>query len=273
MACRAILHHPDRHFLRLPLSFKYKKLHLKCWEGFTWEALKPARIKAFLGLALPMGLTMAFDESIFQALVLFATRLPATDLAALGIMYQVRNAPAIPLPAIRWAWLDLGLSPLLTLPAVSQWYNIVFSLWWGIGLAMQIRVAFNLGANNPEAARCSFYVGISWALLLGCLFSGLVFLNIDRMGNLFSSYVVVATPTMRCSPMPRITLERLLLHARPMYLHPLIVILTLPFSFLLKTETQRFGSECQSWRQRWPWTLFSSSRRARLARPWMAWAR
>lgn len=85
---------PDEITLRAPLSFKYKKLHLKCWEGFTWEALKPARIKTFLGLALPMGLTMAFDESIFQALVLFSTRLPATDLAALGIMYQVRVRPS-----------------------------------------------------------------------------------------------------------------------------------------------------------------------------------
>lgn len=43
-----------------------------------------------------MGLTLAFSESVFHALVLMAGRLGANDLAALGIMYQVRRPTYCP---------------------------------------------------------------------------------------------------------------------------------------------------------------------------------
>lgn len=90
--CLSIFLHDGFHLTRVFQSLssvKIKKYHRLCWDGWTWEAFRWSRLKVFLAVALPMGLTLAFDESTFHALVLMSARLNPDDMAALGIMYQV----------------------------------------------------------------------------------------------------------------------------------------------------------------------------------------
>lgn len=77
--------------------------------------------------------------------------------------------------------------PFVVSSCVLQWYNVIFAFWWGIGLATQVRVGFNLGAQRPEAARCVLNVGMIWSVFLGLLLSGLLFLNADNIAYPFTS--------------------------------------------------------------------------------------
>jgi MATE family multidrug resistance protein len=61
------------------------------------------------------------DESVFQILMLMSAWLTKTDVAAMGIFFQ--------------------------------WYSIAWGLWWGLGLACQVRVGTNLGADKPRTAK------------------------------------------------------------------------------------------------------------------------
>ncbi|CAK4608943.1 unnamed protein product [Aphanomyces euteiches] len=105
----------------------YMHYHEKTWFGWTWTCLRPDRVKRFVWLSMAMTLNVALDEWIYSVVTGIAGSLGSLDLAANSILYML--------------------------------WNLVYSIYWGFGLPTQVRVANFLGANRPEAAKRTMYVG------------------------------------------------------------------------------------------------------------------
>ncbi|KAF0699765.1 Aste57867_9692 [Aphanomyces stellatus] len=107
----------------------YKRLHEKTWFGWTWACLRPDRVRRFVWLSMTMTLNVALDEWIYSVITAIAGSLGSLDLAANSILYML--------------------------------WNLVYSIYWGFGLPTQVRVANFLGANRPEAAKRTMFVGFA----------------------------------------------------------------------------------------------------------------
>eukprot|EP01147_Barroeca_monosierra_P006883 gene6883-9536_t len=111
-----------------------RKMHRPTWPGWNLNEITGTRVWAFLKMSLPTGLALVFDESVFQALVLMASRTSDVGVASLGIVFNV--------------------------------FSFVWGLWWGIGLATQVRVGTNLGGGQAFQAKISFICGSILTLIL-----------------------------------------------------------------------------------------------------------
>eukprot|EP00045_Choanoeca_perplexa_P012931 m.143987 g.143987 ORF g.143987 m.143987 type:complete len:528 (+) comp16183_c0_seq1:201-1784(+) len=134
--------------------FWYKQHHVPTWPGWSWSHFTSKRIQAHLGVALPLGLALMFDESVFQALVLMAGRFTEVDVDAMGVLFQV--------------------------------FGIVWGVWWGLGLATQVAVGRNLGEGKPQEAKAAAFAGLLLVVLVMMLISGLSLLLCDYLSAPFS---------------------------------------------------------------------------------------
>ncbi|RLN91262.1 hypothetical protein BBJ28_00002677 [Nothophytophthora sp. Chile5] len=109
-------------------AFWYKGYHKKTWAGFDLAAcMQWDRVRTFVSLSSGMTANLALDEWVYNVISALAGSLGATNLAANSVLFSL--------------------------------WGLVFGIYWGFGLPMQVRSANFLGANRPEAARRTLHVG------------------------------------------------------------------------------------------------------------------
>eukprot|EP00730_Choanoeca_flexa_P014464 TRINITY_DN6334_c0_g1_i1.p1 TRINITY_DN6334_c0_g1~~TRINITY_DN6334_c0_g1_i1.p1 ORF type:complete len:538 (+),score=75.22 TRINITY_DN6334_c0_g1_i1:160-1773(+) len=154
--------------------FWYRKLHVPTWPGLSWQHFTWQRLQAHLGIALPLGIAIVCDESVFQSLVLMAGRFTEVDVDAMGVLFQV--------------------------------FGIVWAIWWGLGLATQVAVGRHLGEGNPRQAKASAAAGLLCVIVTMTLISGLSLMSSDYMARPFSKDPAVADLVSSLVPFLQISL-------------------------------------------------------------------
>eukprot|EP00049_Salpingoeca_infusionum_P013467 m.251614 g.251614 ORF g.251614 m.251614 type:complete len:549 (+) comp15457_c0_seq2:115-1761(+) len=145
-----------------------QRYHEKTWDGWHWTSFGWKRMKAFMAIAAPSGLATVADESVFQALMMLSAKVSTTAVATLGIYFQ--------------------------------WYSIVWAIWWGIGLATQVRVGTLLGERRPRDAKFAAILG-SLMTVVAMVVLGAVSLGCQRyLGALFSKDEDVIEMTTKVTP-------------------------------------------------------------------------
>ncbi|RHY17837.1 hypothetical protein DYB36_009984 [Aphanomyces astaci] len=132
----------------------FKRYHEKTWFGWTWACLRPDRVRRFLWLSMAMTLNVALDEWIYSVVTAIASSLGSLDMAANSVLYML--------------------------------WNLVYSIYWGFGLPTQVRVANFLGANRPDAAKRTMYVGFALGGAAAFGSAGLFFLFLYPLIALFT---------------------------------------------------------------------------------------
>ncbi|EDQ90023.1 uncharacterized protein MONBRDRAFT_25028 [Monosiga brevicollis MX1] len=148
--------------------FGVRKYHKATWPGlhlsnFSWD-----RMTLFLRESGFCGLALLFDESAFQSLVLMAGSFTETDVAAQGAMFQI--------------------------------FNLGWAMWWGIGLATQIRIGENLGANRPRRAQAAACAGMLASVVLVVVLGILIIVLRDYLAMPFSKDEAVIALTAKIAP-------------------------------------------------------------------------
>jgi len=138
----------------------YKKYHKDFWGGWTWAFLKPHRVKHFMNLVLPMAIGMIFENSGYQ-LITFATGRIGTE--------ETREA-LIAANAI------LG----------SLW-GVLWALYWGAGLALQVRVGQYLGKGSVYGAKLVAKISVVLVLLITSAVGCFAFALRTQIALLFTS--------------------------------------------------------------------------------------
>ncbi|OQR90099.1 Multidrug/Oligosaccharidyl-lipid/Polysaccharide (MOP) Flippase Superfamily [Achlya hypogyna] len=104
-----------------------RRYHEPTWFGWSWDCVRPDRVRRFLWLSFTMTLNVAMDEWIYSAVTAIAGFLGPLNLAANSVLYTL--------------------------------WNLVYSIYWGFGLPTQVRVANFLGANRHADAKRTMRVG------------------------------------------------------------------------------------------------------------------
>ena len=68
-----------------------------------------------------------------------------------------------------------------------QIFNLLYGLWWGIGLATQVRIGHNLGARRPEGAKAALRLGVFFTFVTACLSGGIIVMLSPQIASLFST--------------------------------------------------------------------------------------
>ncbi|KAF0712782.1 hypothetical protein As57867_004663, partial [Aphanomyces stellatus] len=136
-------------YLQLTLFLLYtvvwKQYHVNYWGGWTWDCLKADRVKIFLALAVPMGMSSVVDWSS-----------AAVASAISGF---------------------LGPQIAATMSVLNGIYGVANSCVSGFSIATQIRMSRYLGQGSPDAAKRVLTLGArivmgSAAFLILCVVFG-----------------------------------------------------------------------------------------------------
>ena len=132
----------------------WKRLHVKTWPGFAlrhWKAAcARARVRTFLAQALPYAFYMGCDEWAYEIITLLAGEMGPDQVSTQSVLFTL--------------------------------WGLLWAIFWGFGLATQIRVGEHLGAGAPRRARR--------AAMLGCACAGAVSLLAAALTALLRRYVV-----------------------------------------------------------------------------------
>ncbi|RLN50861.1 hypothetical protein BBJ29_006055 [Phytophthora kernoviae] len=108
-------------------GFWYKGYHKKTWAGFDLAAcMQWERVRTFVSLAVGMTVNQALDEWVYNVISALAGSLGSVQLAANSVLFSL--------------------------------WGLIFGIYWGFGLPMQVRSANFLGANRPAAAKQTLHV-------------------------------------------------------------------------------------------------------------------
>ncbi|WIA21758.1 hypothetical protein OEZ85_000920 [Tetradesmus obliquus] len=143
-------------------------LQLRPWGGFSREAL--SQLRPYLSVALPGAAMLCLDWWAFEALTLLAGLLPDAEVAvaAIGICF--------------------GL------------HVLAFMLLDGLAVAVAVRVANELGAGRPVAARDAVAAGVALsAAVAACCMAPLGLLP-GRVARVFSNDPQVVSIVLACLP-------------------------------------------------------------------------
>lgn len=117
----------------------YKGYHKPYWGGWSWEFLQRGRVRRFSNMVLPMAVGVVLENSGLQ-LITFSTGRIGTD--------DTREA------------LIAGHDILSCL------WGVLWSLYWGAGLALQVRVGAYLGKGNVKGARMVARIAIVMVVVI-----------------------------------------------------------------------------------------------------------
>ena len=112
-------------------------------------------IKRLLRLGVPIGLALFVEVAFFNVVTLFVGRLGVDTVAAHQVAFNVAG--------------------------------VAFMVPLSLGMAATIRVGFNVGADNPQAARTSAWVALGTTLAWGCTMATLMLLLRHRIVGLYST--------------------------------------------------------------------------------------
>ncbi|CAK4649652.1 hypothetical protein LEN26_011044 [Aphanomyces euteiches] len=105
----------------------WKKYHAHAWDGWKIQELTWSRLSTFLSLGIPMG---------FNSVI--------TNLASAGVAVMAAQ---------------LGPDVVAANAIVTQFWSMLYALFWGFGCATQTKVAFYLGAGKPDHAKGVVKIG------------------------------------------------------------------------------------------------------------------
>ncbi|OQR96735.1 Multidrug/Oligosaccharidyl-lipid/Polysaccharide (MOP) Flippase Superfamily [Thraustotheca clavata] len=115
-------------------AFVYRGYHKQAWNGWDFKAFNKDRWQTFIRMAIPLGLIDGFTTLANSCMSLIAAHMGAEILAS--------NAILLTFWALLWA------------------------LFWGFGCATQVKVANQLGAGYPNAARSFSRLGFATIILV-----------------------------------------------------------------------------------------------------------
>ena len=138
----------------------YRRLHAKTWvRGWALnrsQALHPARLRQYLlQQCLPAAVGVCLEEWQLQVIAIFATR--------------------------------IGRDALATHNATLEIFFFLTSFMFGLVTAVQIRIAFYLGAGNAGAARQVGVLGLKVSLGIGVAVGSLFVVLREDIGRVYSS--------------------------------------------------------------------------------------
>jgi multidrug resistance protein, MATE family len=128
--------------------------HKETWKGWTWDALEPRKVRAYLEQALPLTVAECLEDFQLQLIAIFAGR--------------------------------LGAVPIATHSAVFSVFFLFASFQYGAMTATSIRVGHHIGAAMVRPAKDVSRLGFIVALATG-LIVGLFLLSFRQyVGRVFS---------------------------------------------------------------------------------------
>lgn len=110
---------------------------------------------------LPTLAFLALDEFVYNALVFLASGFGSDDAA------KTLNTD--------------------TTVIFFNFWGLVWSLFWGFGLATQVRVGYHLGANNPRMAKMAAGIGAVCTVAVTVVLTAVVYASKDELPKIFSS--------------------------------------------------------------------------------------
>ncbi|TDH68040.1 hypothetical protein CCR75_004372 [Bremia lactucae] len=150
-------------------AFGYKGYHKKTWYGcHLCEDLRWERMRTFALLSTGMTLNLALDEWVYNVISALAGALGAWNLAATSILYNL--------------------------------WGLIYSIYWGFGLPTQVRVATFLGANRPNAAKQTLYVGFVLGGLTAFVSALFVYVFRNPLASLFTHDPMVTSAITSTMP-------------------------------------------------------------------------
>ncbi|KDO25630.1 hypothetical protein SPRG_08929 [Saprolegnia parasitica CBS 223.65] len=140
-------------------AFAYRGYHKQAWGGWQLSAFTKDRWMTFLRMALPLGLNDGFTTLANSCMSLIAAQLGAEILASNAI--------------------------LLTL------WTLVWALFWGIACSTQVKVANQLGAGHPKAARASSQLGFCAIIVTAVLVAAVTYVAHTPILSIYTSDAVL----------------------------------------------------------------------------------
>ncbi|KAK1384095.1 Protein DETOXIFICATION [Heracleum sosnowskyi] len=157
----------------LALYVKFSSTCARTWTGFSMEALQ--NIPSFIRLAVPSAVMVCLEMWSFEMIVLLSGLLP---------------------------------NPQLETSVLSISLNTTANFWmipFGLSASVSTRVANELGAGHPQAARLAVYVVFTMALTEGILVGMVMLLIRNVWGYAYSNeeevvkYVAIMMPILAIS--------------------------------------------------------------------------
>ncbi len=146
-------------YLQLTLFLLYtvvwKKYHVGYWGGWTYDCLKPARLKIFLALAVPMGMSSVVDWSSATVAGAFSGYLGPQIAAAMSVMTGV--------------------------------YGVANSCVSGFSISTQIRMSRYLGQGHAVAAKRVLLLGARIVICGGVVLMACVVLLKNQLFHVWSN--------------------------------------------------------------------------------------
>lgn len=145
-------------FLSLLAYVRFSGAHAEFWGGFKWrKALRWARVKAFVRLAVPSALAVCGEWWAFEVLAVMAGLLPdpTTAIAANSVILQV--------------------------------CNIAFAAYFGISVACSVRVGARLGDDDARGAKLAARAAIGVAFLASLCVTGALLAARKRLAYIYTT--------------------------------------------------------------------------------------
>ncbi|GFZ11977.1 MATE efflux family protein [Actinidia rufa] len=139
----------------LAIYIKFSPLCQKTWTGFSKEGMKD--LVGFLSLGVPSALMVCLEHWSYEALVLMSGLLPN--------------------PQLETSMMSVSLNTS----------SLIFRIPYGFGGAVSTRVANELGAGKPKAARLAVQVVVVLAIAEGLLLSLILVATRGVWGYLFTN--------------------------------------------------------------------------------------
>ena len=145
--------------LFLAYTVWYMGSHKPYWGGWTWESLERSRVSRFMKMVVPMAIGIVLENSGLQ-LISFATG-------------------------------HIGQDNIAAHAVLSSLWGILWAAYWGMGLALQVRVGSYLGQGNVGGAKQVAKISIVIVVII-CFCAGLVsWVFAARIAKIFSSQPAV----------------------------------------------------------------------------------
>lgn len=137
-----------------------KGYHKPYWGGWSWDFLEKSRVARFSKMVIPMAIGIVLENSGLQLISFSTGRIGTKD---------TREA------------LIAGNAILASL------WGVLWSLYWGCGLALQVRVGAYLGQGNVHGAKLVAKISVVLVVIICFLVGLFTFLFRVQIAKLFSS--------------------------------------------------------------------------------------
>ncbi|XP_033508954.1 protein DETOXIFICATION 16-like isoform X3 [Nicotiana tomentosiformis] len=180
--------------LLLALYIRFSSSCKETWTGFSKEGGR--NLPSFLSLAIPSALMVCLEQWSYEFLVLMSGLLPnpklETSMMAIRLVQNSRCVLTLLgyFVLVFWykALFDSIHHPyyLFTFPSLST-SSLVFRIPFGFGSAVSTRVANELGAGRPKAAKLATRIVLLLAVVEGLVLSGIAVAARNVWGYIYTN--------------------------------------------------------------------------------------